>query len=57
MCNRLVGHLDMERARVGLGIDGDGRDPHAPGGLDDPAGDLAPVGYEDLPEHAAPRPD
>ena len=40
----LVGHLDMQRVAVGVGIDRDGLDTHAPGGLDDPAGDLAAVG-------------
>ena len=48
----LVGHLHMQRVPVGVGIDGDGLDAHAPRGLDDPAGDLAPVGDQDLVEHA-----
>ena len=51
--HRLVGHLDMERVAVGVGIDGDGRDAHAPGGLDDAAGDLAAIGNQDLLEHRA----
>ena len=53
--NRVVGHLDMERVAVGLGIDRDGRDPHAPGGLDDAAGDLAAIGNQDSLEHCATR--
>ena len=49
--NRLVGHLDMERVAVGLGIDRDGRDPHPAGRLDDPAGDLAAIGDQNSFEH------
>ena len=49
--HRLVGHLDVQRVPVGIGIDGDRLDAHAPRGLDDPAGDLAPVGDQDLVEH------
>ncbi len=48
--HRLVGHRDVQRVAVGLGIDRHRGDPHAPRRLDDPAGDLAPVGDEDLPE-------
>ena len=51
----LVGHLDMERAGIGVGIDGNRRDPHLPGGLDDTAGDLAPVGDQNLLEHETPN--
>ena len=47
----LVGHLDMQRAGIGVGIDGDGGDAHAPRGADDAAGDLAAVGDEDFGEH------
>ena len=49
--NRLIRHFDMERVAVGLGIDRDGGNPHAPGGLDDPAGDLAAIGNQDSLEH------
>ncbi len=49
--HRLVGQPDVARVGVGLGIDGDGADAHAPGGLDDPAGDFSAVGNEDLGEH------
>ena len=49
--HRLVGHLDMQRVAVGFGIDRDGRDPHAAGGLDDAAGDLAAIGDQDSLEH------
>ncbi len=51
----LVGHLDMQGVLVGVRIDGDGLDPHAAGGLDDAAGDLAAIGNEDFLEHRAPR--
>ena len=49
----VVGHLDMERVAVGFGIDRDGRNPHAAGGLDDAAGDLAAIGNQDSLEHRA----
>ncbi len=49
--NGLIGHFDMERVAVGLGIDGDRLDPHAAGGLDDPAGDLAAIGDQNSFEH------
>jgi hypothetical protein len=35
--DRLVGHLHERRARIGIGIDGDGLDTHAAGGLDNTA--------------------
>src|SRR3546814_9034147 len=38
--HRLVGHPHEGRARVGVGIDGDGRDAHAARGLDDATGDF-----------------
>ena len=47
----LVGHLDMERVAVGLGIDGYRLDPHAARSLDDPAGDLAAIGDQNSFEH------
>src|SRR5258708_16146744 len=46
-----VGHRDMARQAVGVGIDRDGLDAQPPRRLDDAAGDLAAVGYEDLGEH------
>ena len=49
--DRLIRHLDMERVAVGLGIDRDRCNPHAPGGLDDAAGDLAAIGNQDSLEH------
>jgi hypothetical protein len=49
--DRLIGHFDMERVAIGLGIDGDRLDPHAAGGLDDPAGDLAAVCDQNSFEH------
>ncbi len=39
----VIGHLDMQRVAVGLGIDGDRRNSHLAGGLDDATGDLAAV--------------
>ncbi len=53
--DRLVGHLDVQGVLVGLGIDSDGVDPHATRSLDDPAGDFAAVGDENLLEHLRPR--
>jgi hypothetical protein len=50
--HRLVGHLHMQRMLVGVRIDRDRLDPHLARRLDDPAGDLAPVGDQDLLEHA-----
>ena len=52
--DRFVGHLDVQRVLVGLGIDGDGLDPHATRRLDDPAGDFAAVGDKDFLEHRLP---
>ena len=49
--DRLIGHLDMQRIAVGLGIDGNRLDPHPAGGLDDPAGDLAAIGDQNSFEH------
>ena len=49
--DRLVGHFDMQRTGVGIGIDGNGRDAHAPRGADDAAGDLAAIGDQDFLEH------
>ena len=47
----LIGHLDMERLGIRIGINRDRGDPHFPGSFDDAAGDLAPVGNQDLVEH------
>ena len=46
-----VGHLDMQRLGVGVGIDRDRADAEPAGGADDAAGDLAAVGDQDLGEH------
>jgi hypothetical protein len=53
--NRLVRHRDVQRVLVGVGIDRDGRDPHAAGGFDDPAGDFAAIGDQNTLEHAENR--
>jgi len=47
----LVGHLDVQRARVGLGVHGHRAHRQRPAGADHAAGDLAAVGDEDLREH------
>ncbi|WP_372803835.1 hypothetical protein [Paracoccus seriniphilus] len=53
--NGLIGHFHMQGIAVGVGIDGHRRDAHLAGGLDDPAGDLTPVGNQDFLEHGVPR--
>lgn len=45
---RLVCHLNVPGAGVGLRVDGDGGDPEALGGGHDAAGDLAAVGDQQL---------
>jgi hypothetical protein len=50
--HRLVGHGHMQRIAVGVGIDRHRRNAHLLGGLDDPAGDFATVGDQDLGKHA-----
>jgi hypothetical protein len=47
----LVGLAHMQRVAVGIGIDRDGGDAELLRGADDPAGDLAAIGYEDFLEH------
>ena len=49
--NRLIGHFDMQRVTVGLGINRNRLYSHAAGSLDDPAGDLAAVGDQNSFEH------
>ena len=49
----LVSHLHERRAGIGIGIDRDGLDTHAPRGLDDPASNFAAVGDEDFLEHSS----
>ncbi len=56
-CDRLVGHLDMQRVLVGFGVDSDGLDAHAARRLDDATGDFAAIGDEDFLEHRLPRED
>ena len=51
--HRLVGHFDVQRVLVCLGIDRDRLNTQATGGLDDPTGDLAPIGDQNALEHAA----
>ena len=50
----LIGHVHMQRVLVRIGIDGHSLDAHAARGLDDPAGNLATVGDQNLLEHAHP---
>ena len=52
----LVGHIDVQRVAVGLGIDRHGLDAEPLGRRDDAAGDLAPIGDEKLFEHWVPAP-
>ena len=52
--DRLVGHFDVKRVLVGLGINRDRRDPHPVRGPDDPARDLAAIGDQNLLEHRPP---
>ncbi len=47
-----IGQADVAGVGVGLGIDSNGADTHAPGGPDDTAGDFSAIGNEDLGEHA-----
>jgi hypothetical protein len=44
----LVGHIDMQRVAVGIGIDRDRLDAETARGPHDAAGDLASVGDEKL---------
>ena len=46
--HRLIRHADVKRVAVGIGVDGHGRDAHAPSGLDDPAGNFPAIGDEDF---------
>ena len=49
--NGLIGQLDVKRVSIRLRVHGNGFDTHAPGRLDDPAGDLAAVGNQNSFEH------
>ena len=46
--DRLIRHLHMQRVAVGIRIDRNGCNSHLSGGLDDTAGNFAPVGDQDL---------
>ena len=48
--DRLVRLAHVQRAAVGLGVDGDGGDAHDAAGAGDAHGDLAAVGDQDLAE-------
>ena len=50
--NRRIGHFDVERVAIGLGIDCNGCNAHATGCFNNPTGDLAAVGNKDLLEHS-----
>ncbi len=50
--DRLVGHGDVQRVLVGVGIDRDRADAHAPRGLHHAARDLAAIGDQNLAKHA-----
>ena len=49
--HRLIRHLHMQRVAVGVGIDRHRLDPHLARRLDHAAGNLAPVGDQDLVKH------
>ena len=49
--HRLIRHRHVQRVPVRVGIDGNSADTHLARGLDDPAGDFAPVGDQELIEH------
>ncbi len=51
--DRLVAGEHMAGAGIGVGVDGNRLNAHAPRRPDDAAGDLAPVGDQDLGEHQA----
>ena len=44
----LVSLANVQRVGVGLRVDGHRTDAHLAAGAHDPAGDFAPVGYENL---------
>ncbi len=52
--HRFVGQAHVARVGVGLGVHRHRADAHAPRRLDDAAGDLAPIGNEDLAKHGIP---
>ena len=51
----LVGHPHVQRAPVGLRVDGDGADPQLPQRPEDPDGDLAAIRDQDFREAGHPR--
>ena len=51
---RLVGQADVQRVAVDVRVDGHRRDAQLAARADDPDGDLAPVGDQDLFEHDRP---
>ena len=50
----LVGHPDMRRAGIGIGINRDRLDPHRFRGADHPASNLPAIGDQDFLEHGLP---
>jgi hypothetical protein len=46
-----IGQATCRRAGVGVGVDGDGGDPHLLAGADDADGDLAAIGDQDFAKH------
>ena len=51
-CNRRIGHFNVKRVAIGVGIDRNGCNSHPAGCFNDPTGDLAAVGNEDSLEHS-----
>ena len=53
--NRLVRHLDMQGVPVGIRINRHRGDAHPAGGLDDAAGNFAPIGDQNFLKQIHPR--
>ena len=47
----LIGFANVKSGAVGVGIDGDGANPHLAQRTDDAQRDLAAIGYQDFLEH------
>ncbi len=48
---RLVGKFDVERFAIGVGVDGNGRDPHFARRANYANGNLAAIGDQELVDH------
>ena len=54
--NGFIGHFDMQRVFIGIGINSDRGNAHFARSLNDPAGDFTTVGYENFFEHITGHP-